>query len=210
MLTRAIADKTAKPKNDDDSSGGNGGRRRRRRRRRAAAPAAAPTSGDADAERERAQRDPDAAPGRDPGIAIGPATAAGLGRRSASAAEGRDRSPVDVKQVSPGADRLSADVGRNALPGTLVGVLALIAAAAFALVAVPFVRTPCRRSLVASVGATSDAEGAAERSSQRSTSPCRAAAPTILGGVAIVILSCDAFVARGGTQLERTHVDATS
>ena len=51
-----------------------------------------------------------------------------------------DPNPDDLKQVSPGTERLSADVGRNALPGTLVGVLALIAAAAFALVAVPLIR----------------------------------------------------------------------
>jgi hypothetical protein len=35
---------------------------------------------------------------------------------------------------------MSAEVGRNALPGTLVGVLALIAAAALALVAAPLIR----------------------------------------------------------------------
>jgi hypothetical protein len=46
----------------------------------------------------------------------------------------------DVKKMSPGADRLSAEVGRNALPGTLVGVLALIAAAALALIAAPVIR----------------------------------------------------------------------
>lgn len=56
------------------------------------------------------------------------------------AQKGVDPNPDDVKQVSPGAQRLSADVGRNALPGTLVGVLALIAAAALALIAAPLIR----------------------------------------------------------------------
>jgi hypothetical protein len=37
--------------------------------------------------------------------------------------------------VSPGASLLAADVGRNGLPGTMIAVLALIAAAALAVVA---------------------------------------------------------------------------
>jgi hypothetical protein len=45
----------------------------------------------------------------------------------------------DLKQISPGA-QLTAEVGRNGLPGMLVGVLALIAAAALALVAAPVIR----------------------------------------------------------------------
>jgi hypothetical protein len=56
------------------------------------------------------------------------------------AQKGVDPNPADIKQVSPGAQRLNAEVGRNALPGTLVGVLALIAAAALALVAAPVIR----------------------------------------------------------------------
>jgi hypothetical protein len=47
---------------------------------------------------------------------------------------------VAPKAVSPGANRLAADVGRNGLPGMLVAVLALIAAAALALVAAPLIR----------------------------------------------------------------------
>ena len=45
----------------------------------------------------------------------------------------------DLKQISPGA-QLTAEVGRNGLPGMLLGVLALIAAAALALVAAPVIR----------------------------------------------------------------------
>ena len=46
----------------------------------------------------------------------------------------------DLKQVSPGASRLTASVGRNGIPGMLVAVLALIAAAAIALFAAPLIR----------------------------------------------------------------------
>jgi hypothetical protein len=46
----------------------------------------------------------------------------------------------DLKQVSPGESRLTASVGRNGIPGMLVAVLALIAAAAIALVAAPLIR----------------------------------------------------------------------
>ncbi len=56
------------------------------------------------------------------------------------AQKGPEANPADIKQVSPGADRMNAEVGRNPLPGTLVGVLALIAAAALALIAAPFIR----------------------------------------------------------------------
>jgi hypothetical protein len=54
---------------------------------------------------------------------------------------GKDNAQVvkELKQVAPTA-RLSADVGRNGIPGMLVAVLALIAAAAVALVAAPLIR----------------------------------------------------------------------
>jgi hypothetical protein len=45
----------------------------------------------------------------------------------------------DLKPVSPGA-RLTASVGRNGLPGSLVAALALIAAAALAFFAAPLIR----------------------------------------------------------------------
>jgi hypothetical protein len=47
---------------------------------------------------------------------------------------------ADLKQVSPGSSRLTASVGRNGLPGLLVGVLALLGAAALALVGAPLIR----------------------------------------------------------------------
>jgi hypothetical protein len=56
------------------------------------------------------------------------------------AQKGVDPNPSDVKQVSPGASRMNAEVGRNALPGSLIGVLALIAAAVCALLAAPLIR----------------------------------------------------------------------
>jgi hypothetical protein len=46
----------------------------------------------------------------------------------------------DLRQVSPGATRLTATVGRNGIPGVLVGVLALLGAAALALVVAPLIR----------------------------------------------------------------------
>jgi hypothetical protein len=42
--------------------------------------------------------------------------------------------------VSPGAARLAADVGRNGMPTSMIAVLALLAAAAFAAAAPPLVR----------------------------------------------------------------------
>jgi hypothetical protein len=47
---------------------------------------------------------------------------------------------ADLKQISPGSSRLTASVGRNGLPGLLVGVLVLLGAAALALVGAPLIR----------------------------------------------------------------------
>jgi hypothetical protein len=58
---------------------------------------------------------------------------------TAAGQRGGEEMKINGKAVSPGATRLAADVGRNSLPGTLVAVLALIAAATIASV-VPFLR----------------------------------------------------------------------
>jgi hypothetical protein len=135
VLTRAIADKTAKPKSDD-SSGGNsssdgGGL--------GGSTSGSGGSGGSDPNTGTPSATPGAAPGTtDSGREV-PATPQEWAAIT-EAQKGVNPNPDDLKQVSPGAERLSADVGRNALPGTLVGVLALIAAAAFALVGVPLIR----------------------------------------------------------------------
>jgi hypothetical protein len=58
-------------------------------------------------------------------------------------AQARDQGaePVEIygRAVSPGESRLAADVGRNSLPGALIAVLALLAAATVSAV-VPFLR----------------------------------------------------------------------
>ena len=138
VLTRAIADKTAKPKSDDssggDSSGTGGG--------------TSGTGGGNGSSSSGGSTDPNtgtpsatptpAAGGVDSGREV-PATPQEWAAIT-EAQKGVDPNPADVKKVSPGTERLSADVGRNALPGTLIGVLALIAAAACALVAAPLIR----------------------------------------------------------------------
>jgi hypothetical protein len=135
VLTRAIADKTAKPKSDDSSDGGSSG-------------SGGSTGGTGGGNGSSGGTDPNtgtpsatptpAAGGADSGREV-PATPQEWAAIT-EAQKGVDPNPADVKQVSPGAERLSAEVGRNALPGTLIGVLALIAAAAFALVAAPLIR----------------------------------------------------------------------
>ena len=167
VLTRAIADKTAKPKSDDasggDSSGGGGGT--------AAAAAAAPAAAAATRTPARAERD------AHPGAPAAPTPAARSpprrrsGPRSPRPRRASTRTRTTSSRSRPARNACSADVGRNALPGTLIGVLALIAAAAFALVAVPLIR---RVAWVPrqTVGRTSRGRRA-ERSSRRSTSRSR-------------------------------------
>ncbi|MDA0171496.1 hypothetical protein OJ998_20515 [Solirubrobacter taibaiensis] len=134
VLTRAIADKTAKPKSDDssggDSSSGGGG-------------GDGSSSGTGGGSTDPNTGTPSATPTPGPGgidsgheVPQAPPEWAAI----TEAQKGVNPNPDDLKQVSPGGERLSADVGRNALPGTLIGVLALIAAAAFALVAAPLIR----------------------------------------------------------------------
>ena len=167
------------------------GQRRQRRlhaaghgRRRPAAPAAAAPAGRAApaAGRSDRRRRVDA---RRRGHAPTPAARCRRRRRS-----GR-RSPTprsraralqkDVKQISPGA-QLTAEVGRNGLPGMLVAVLALIAAAALALVAAPVIR---RRGLGSPhVGTTS--RRAAGLPVPALDVPLPPAGPVVLVGVALV------------------------
>ena len=58
-------------------------------------------------------------------------------------AEARDRGgqemEINGRAISPGEARLAADVGRNSLPGAMIAVLALLAAATLSAV-VPFIR----------------------------------------------------------------------
>jgi hypothetical protein len=138
VLTRAIADKTAKPKSDDSTSGDSSG-----------TGSGGSSSGTGTGGSAGTSSDPNAAPSATATPTPGPGgvdsghevpQAPPEWAAITEAQKGVDPNPDDLKQVSPGTERLSADVGRNALPGTLVGVLALIAAAAFALVAVPLIR----------------------------------------------------------------------
>lgn len=135
VLTRAIAAKTAKPKDnssDGDASGTGGG-----------------GSGSGTGGSAGTSSDPSTAPSATATPTPGPGgvdsghevpQAPPEWAAITEAQKGVNPNPDDLKQVSPGTERLSADVGRNPLPGTLIGVLALIAAAAFALVAVPLIR----------------------------------------------------------------------
>jgi hypothetical protein len=77
---------------------------------------------------------PAAVKGRDPGVRIGPSTPQDWHAVDSAAAHGADPVAINGRRVSP-----AASVGRNGLPGTVIAVLALLAAAAAASL-VPFVR----------------------------------------------------------------------
>jgi hypothetical protein len=80
---------------------------------------------------------PDARPqrtGKDQGVVTGPSTPEDWKAIDGAIAQGAAPVPVNGRPISP-----AASVGRNGIPGTLVVVLALLAAASIA-VTVPFVR----------------------------------------------------------------------
>ncbi len=80
---------------------------------------------------------PDAAPqrtGKDPGVVTGPSTDQDWKAIEGAIEKGGDPVPINGRVVSP-----AASVGRNGMPGTVIAVLALLAAAALAMT-VPFVR----------------------------------------------------------------------
>jgi hypothetical protein len=126
VLSRAISAKTAASSNNsgsnNDGSGGAGG-------------SSGGTGGGSTptdpAPSATAAPNPTATPsGVDPGIRIGPSTEQDWEALSAASRFADEKVDVNGRPVTP-----AASVGRNGLPGTLVAVLALLAAAAIAVTA---------------------------------------------------------------------------
>jgi hypothetical protein len=132
VLSREISAKTAASNNNNNNGGsggstdgGSGG---------ASGNSGGSTAGDPTASATTAPNPTSTPSGRDPGIRIGPSTDQDW-EAIGNAAKG-NAEPVEIngRPVKP-----AASVGRNGLPGTVVAVLALLAATAVA-VTVPFVR----------------------------------------------------------------------
>jgi hypothetical protein len=132
VLDRAIAKKTASPTPTPGTSGGGGD----------------PTGGAGGG--GGGGTDPGAGTGGGGGGEPSPVVGADSGRETPATpqenealteawAESDREEQIEGRPVSPGASLLAADVGRNGLPGTMIAVLALLAAAAVALAA-PTVR----------------------------------------------------------------------
>jgi hypothetical protein len=136
VLTRAISDKTA-PTADSSSTNNGGG-------------SGAGGTGGGGSDDSGSGGDSSGSTTSQPSATSTPAATADSGREfPASAQEWTAINQAqkegthlvdDLKQVSPGQSRLTASVGRNGIPGMLVGVLALIVAAALALFAAPLIR----------------------------------------------------------------------
>jgi len=129
VLSRAISAKTAASSNsggNDGSGGGTGG-------------STGGTSGGTGGGTSdpSATATPGSAPqrtGKDVGVQVGPSTPEDWKAIDGAIEKGGEPVPINGRPISP-----AASVGRNGMPGTVVVVLALLAAAAIATV-VPFVR----------------------------------------------------------------------
>ena len=133
VLSRAISAKTAASNNNNsnsggtDNSGGTGGS--------TGSGGGGGTGGTDVAPNPTTAPQATATPsGRDPGIRIGPSTPEDWNAIKESGRYANEPVEVNGRPISP-----AASVGRNGLPGTIVVVLALLAAAAIAMT-VPFVR----------------------------------------------------------------------
>lgn len=134
VLSRAISAKTAGSNNNNNNGGTTGGTTNGGGTGGSTGSGGGGTGGSDVAPNPTTAPQASATPsGRDPGIQIGPSTPEDW---KAIEQAGRATAPVDVngRPVTP-----AASVGRNGLPGTIVAVLALLAAAAVAMT-VPFVR----------------------------------------------------------------------
>ena len=129
MLSRAIAAKTAAAsRTDNTNSGGSGGGATNGGNNNGggSTPAATPSP----------SPNPESSTpkGRDPGVVTGPSTPQDWQAVGGAIEHGGDAVPINGRPITP-----AAHVGRNGMPGTLIAVLALLAAAAIA-ATVPFVR----------------------------------------------------------------------
>ena len=139
VLSRAISAKTSASNNNggDTSGSGAGG----------ATNNSGGTGGGGTTTDPGVSTTPDARPqrtGKDQGVVTGPSTPEDWKAIDGAIEQGADPVPVNGRPISP-----AASVGRNGIPGTLVVVLALLAAASIA-VTVPFVR---RRAFTRSTSA---------------------------------------------------------
>jgi hypothetical protein len=131
VLSREIAAKTASSSNDNNNgnSGGAGGGANSNSNggggTTTTAPAATPTPANPEASTPK---------GRDPGVVTGPSSPQDWQAINGAMDHGKDPVPINGRPISP-----AAHIGRNGLPGTVIAVLALLAAAAVA-ATVPFVR----------------------------------------------------------------------
>ena len=127
VLERAVEAKTASSRNDDNGGGRGGG----------------PTGGGPSTGGDTSGGDTGGSPspvvGNDSGREQ-PATPQELKALEESATHVDTGADAERRAVSPGRARLAADVGRNGMPPSMIAVLALLAAAAFAAAAPPLVR----------------------------------------------------------------------
>jgi hypothetical protein len=124
VLSRAIAAKTAASGGGGNTGGGTTG----------GGAAGGGTSGGAAGTPAPGNPEANTPKGRDPGIVMGPSTPQDWAAVHGASVHGADPVRVNGRPISP-----AAHVGRNGMPGTLIAVLALLAAAALA-ATLPFVR----------------------------------------------------------------------